>query len=71
MKPPPVFAYSAGDRVLVKIGERPLIPFTVLEPVRREKTAYRLDWAEHGYSSLLNDVPVAETAIVQRCAQLT
>jgi hypothetical protein len=62
--PPPVGKYASGDRVMVRIGSRPLLPFTVLECVTQHKPTYRLDWTEHGYDKLLNTVHVAESAIV-------
>lgn len=56
--------YAVGDRVSVRIGARPLIPFTIVACVMRATPMYKLDWAEHGYGAALNTVPISEKAIV-------
>lgn len=56
--------YNVGDRVLVKIGNRPLIKFAVLECVTRNTPHYRFDWAEHGFNAILNTVAVPESSVV-------
>ena len=55
--------YGAGDRVIVKIGDRPEIVFKVLAVTHRDKPYYQFDWAEHGYSAQLNTVNIPETTI--------
>jgi hypothetical protein len=57
--------YAPGDRVLVKIGSRGPLPFTILRLVKRTQLMYCVDWAEHGYSSVLNTVPICSAAILE------
>jgi len=56
--------YKIGERVAVKIGDRPLIAFTILECVERKVPHYKFDWSEHGFNAILNTVPIPETSIV-------
>ena len=62
---PPASKYIAGERVVVKIGNRPEIAFKVLAVVQREKPYYLFDWGEHGYSEQLNTVRIPETTIIR------
>jgi hypothetical protein len=61
----PAAKYSAGDRVIVKIGDRPEIAFKVLAVTHREKPYYQFDWEEHGYAAQLNTVNIPETTIIR------
>lgn len=56
--------YKIGDKVLVKIGDRPLIPFTVLACLNRDGPHYQFDWAEHGFNAILNTVAIPERSVV-------
>lgn len=56
--------YTVGDKVLVKIGDRPLIPFTILECVARKTPHYKFDWAEHGFNAILNTVAIPESSVL-------
>jgi hypothetical protein len=56
--------YSVGDRVLVKIGDRPPIPFKILECVDRARPHYKFDWAEHGFNAILNTVAIPEGSVL-------
>lgn len=60
--------YCVGDKVLVRIGDRPLIPFTILECVNRKSPHYKFDWAEHGFNAILNTVAIPELSIVGRAS---
>jgi hypothetical protein len=37
---------------------------TVIECVDRKKPHYKINWAEHGFNALLNDVPLPETSFL-------
>jgi hypothetical protein len=56
--------YGVGDRVLVRIGARPLIAFKILECVNRDGPRYKFDWAEHGFDAMLNTVAIPEGSVV-------
>lgn len=56
--------YKIGDRVLVKIGERPEIKFKILECVKRDRPHYKFDWAEHGFNAILNTVAIPECSVL-------
>lgn len=57
--------YSVGDKLLLKIGNRPPLAFTVLAAVTdRQKPHYTVDWAEHGFNTLLNTVPIPEQSFI-------
>lgn len=56
--------YKTGDRVLVKVGERPLIAFTILECVKRHTPHYKFDWSEHGFNAILNTVAIPESSVL-------
>jgi len=56
--------YRVGDKVLVRIGDRPLIHFTIVECVNRKNPHYKFDWAEHGFNAILNTVAIPEVSIV-------
>lgn len=58
--------YNVGDKVFVKIGERPLVPFTIVERVNRKGPHYKFDWAEHGFNAILNTVAVPECSILHK-----
>lgn len=57
------YQYEVGSLVTVTIGDRPPMVFPVLAQVARNVPHYRLDWTEHGFSPLLNDVPIPETSL--------
>lgn len=57
--------YNPGDKLLLKIGSRPPLAFTVLAAVTdRQKPHYTVDWAEHGFNTLLNTVPIPEQSFI-------
>jgi hypothetical protein len=56
--------YCVGDKVLVKIGDRPALAFTILECVDRDRPHYRFDWAEHGFNAILNTVAIPESSVL-------
>lgn len=56
--------YKPGDRLLLKIGNRPEMSVTVLRSVDRKKPHYTIDWSEHGFNKLLNDVAIPETSFL-------
>lgn len=59
--------YAVGDRVLVRVGHRPLVPFTVVECLEREdRPHYKFDWAEHGFNAILNTVAIPESSVVSQ-----
>lgn len=61
--------YSVGDKVLVNIGDRPAISFTILEQVTRDgRPYYKFDWAEHGFNAILNTVAIPESSVTRRAA---
>ena len=61
--------YLVGDKVLVSIGDRPAISFTILEQVTRSgQPYYKFDWAEHGFNAILNTVAIPESSVTRRTA---
>ena len=52
--------YSVGDRLLLKIGNRPNLVVLVIETLTRNGPYYRINWAEHGFNSVLNTVGLPE-----------
>lgn len=58
--------YGVGDKVLVRIGSRPLIAFKILECVNNNGPRYRFDWSEHGFNVILNTVTIPESSIIER-----
>jgi hypothetical protein len=58
--------YRIGDKVSVKIGDRPPIVFTILECVTRDRPHYKFDWAEHGFNAILNTVAIPESSVLDQ-----
>ena len=56
--------YKIGDRVALKIGERPVMHFAVVGCVMRKEPHYCLDWAEHGFNAILNTVAIPEKSVL-------
>lgn len=52
--------YRPGDRLCLKVGKRMKMNVLVLEVVLRRTPHYRVDWAEQGFNSLLNEVAIPE-----------
>jgi hypothetical protein len=48
----------------LRIGSRPVLNVTVIACVERKIPHYKIDWAEHGFNQLLNDVPIPETSFL-------
>ena len=58
--------YKAGDRLTLKIGDRPEMVVTVLSVITtKPKPHYKIDWTEHGFDALLNTVPIPETSFLE------
>jgi hypothetical protein len=57
--------YKIGDRVTLKIGDRPIMAVTVLAvAVAKKGPSYKIDWTEHGFNELLNTVSIPETSFL-------
>lgn len=60
--------YGVGDKVLVRIGDRPPLVFRILECVNNDGPRYKFDWSEHGFDVILNTVTIPESSIIERAA---
>ena len=61
--------YKPGDRLALKIGDRPVMVVTVLDVVAaKTMPRYKIDWAAHGFNSILNTVSIPETSFSGRAA---
>jgi hypothetical protein len=58
------YKYNVGDRLLLKIGNRPHLVVPVIEQLTRKGPCYKIDWTEHGFNQLLNTVPIPEASFV-------
>ena len=57
--------YQIGARVLLKIGDRPIMPFTVLSfDLTQKCPRYKINWGEHGFNEILNTVFIPETSFL-------
>jgi hypothetical protein len=64
-----VTKYALGDKLLLKIGNRPEMIVTVLSAVTdRQKPHYTVDLAAHGFNELLNTVPIPEQSFIGHAA---
>jgi hypothetical protein len=62
---PTTSKYKTGDRVLLKIGNRPIMAVTVLASDLTQKTPrYTINWAEHGFNEILNTVHIPEASFL-------
>lgn len=55
--------YIVGDKILLKIGSRPEMMFSIIAVMSGKKISYRVDWTEHGFNDLLNTVSIPEKSI--------